>query len=660
MFCRNCGQKIPDEARFCRYCGTQTPARAGTVPVIVPEPEIPASDLSGVAPEVPDMGGHNYSSYYYDDGAYSTAAAGAWTAGTAAGYVSDPDVGSYEDIMSEFSGHTGSAYNAAPPETAGGCVEEVPKPAYVPVSGKKAAGKKKSGSKNRTALVVVSCILILGLLIAATALCIDVLIPDPEEEPLVVQEQPSPSPSPEEAPSPSISPEIAAPTPSPSGNTVLMPEPSHGVVMPEISPPQQSAEPSPAATPTPSPISTLTPTSTPAPTPTPTPVHNAASGNTTVVGSRYVDNVAYSAYFRSAPEQDDSNVIKNVLLGTKVDFIEVYNSTYSKVKYDGVYGYIATSYLSSTKPNLTVVGKAYGAGMDWFAYLRTSPEQSTTNIVYGAYVCLDQEVGYIESENGYCKIKVGSYYGYVSEDYLSFTAPDNSIKSTMYVTGVQNAAYLMSYPNKNAAALGYVLLDTSVGYISDSSNGYYKVSYNGTVGYVNSSYLTSVDPNDKEAQAQAAQTTLFEYSRAGGFSYYASVDMDGDGITEMLAGTESNMVDGVDTCSSAVLLAYRNGSVVELGTLNDLGGLTGMCRTKTGDTTTIITQWGGSGKNILTFHTLDSSGKLVKEEWVAETTESGTNYTVTANGSTRVATQSEFESKATAMDQSDVVEFDSF
>ena len=80
------------------------------------------------------------------------------------------------------------------------------------------------------------------------------------------------------------------------------------------------------------------------------PSYNVSS-NTTVVSYMYVANVKYSIYLRSLPEENDSNIITEIPLGTQVGFIENADSVFAKINYNGRIGYSKREYLSSVSPN---------------------------------------------------------------------------------------------------------------------------------------------------------------------------------------------------------------------------------------------------------------------------------------------------------------------
>ena len=105
------------------------------------------------------------------------------------------------------------------------------------------------------------------------------------------------------------------------------------------------------------------------------PSYNVSS-NTTVVSYMYVANVKYSIYLRSLPEENDSNIITEIPLGTQVGFIENADSVFAKINYNGRIGYSKREYLSSVSPNA-----GYSGGRAW-----SDPcEKSRYSLYFGNY-----------------------------------------------------------------------------------------------------------------------------------------------------------------------------------------------------------------------------------------------------------------------------------
>ena len=160
------------------------------------------------------------------------------------------------------------------------------------------------------------------------------------------------------------------------------------------------------------------------------PVQNApsynVSSNTTVVSYMYVANVKYSIYLRSLPEENDSNIITEIPLGTQVGFIENADSVFAKINYNGRIGYSKREYLSSVSPNSGYSGgKAWSDTMTvtnvkYAIYLRSTPsEASDANIIME--IPVGSKVTYLDTPNNtFYKISYGGTVGYSKQIYLTF------------------------------------------------------------------------------------------------------------------------------------------------------------------------------------------------------------------------------------------------
>lgn len=74
-------------------------------------------------------------------------------------------------------------------------------------------------------------------------------------------------------------------------------------------------------------------------------IMTSSQENTTVVSTKYIVNVANSAYFRSSPEEIEGNILATIPLNEPVGFIEETNSLFSRVEHNGEYGYVKSEYL---------------------------------------------------------------------------------------------------------------------------------------------------------------------------------------------------------------------------------------------------------------------------------------------------------------------------
>ena len=219
---------------------------------------------------------------------------------------------------------------------------------------------------------------------------------------------------------------------------------------------------------------------------------------------RYITNCDDSAYIRSEPKDSSDNIIATVDYGEKVIFLKNINNKFAKVKYDGETGYVERANLSSSKPaakkketnqsisDNTVKKYMYVANVKNSIYLRSEPKEEQSNILFT--IPLGEQVGYIETANGaFSKISYNGTIGYAKTCYLSDSAPyygQTSGSSYMTVCNVKYAIYLRSQPYENPNnIICEIPVGSTVEFLENTNGTFYKISWNGNVGYAKSIYL---------------------------------------------------------------------------------------------------------------------------------------------------------------------------
>lgn len=230
-------------------------------------------------------------------------------------------------------------------------------------------------------------------------------------------------------------------------------------------------------------------------------VLSATRPSVTESSTMYVANVKHSIYFRSAPVEDKSNIICEIPLGTAISFIENTDNVFAKISYNNQEGYVKREYLSASVPqatapsansgNTNIAYYMYVANVKNSIYLRSEPVENQSNII--CTIPLGTKVGYIEYTNSaFSKIAYNGQYGYAKTEYLSRNSPNSSasVSDSMTVCNVKHSIYLRSEPVENS---GNIICEIPVGsqvtYISSGTGVFYKIRWNGYVGYAKSEYL---------------------------------------------------------------------------------------------------------------------------------------------------------------------------
>ncbi|CEN78998.1 SH3 domain-containing protein [Paraclostridium sordellii] len=192
--------------------------------------------------------------------------------------------------------------------------------------------------------------------------------------------------------------------------------------------------------------------------------------------------------------------IGTLINGSKVEIVESQNGWY-KIKYNGGYGYISGDYVkidgknkSDIKPeepvvkntgvvNATTLNVRNGCGAN---------HQKMGTLTNGS------KVEIVESQNGWYKIKYNGGYGYITGDYVKIDgeqqsdskAQEPNVMSIGTITA--DRLNVRSGYGTNHFVTG-TLTNGSKVEIVESQNGWHKIKYNGTYGYIYGQFVNKSD-----------------------------------------------------------------------------------------------------------------------------------------------------------------------
>ncbi|CEQ22381.1 C40 family peptidase [Paraclostridium sordellii] len=219
-----------------------------------------------------------------------------------------------------------------------------------------------------------------------------------------------------------------------------------------------------------------------------------------------------SVNFRKGPGTN-YNSIGKLNKGDRVEYLETVGS-WIKVKHNSNEGFVHSNYISTSS----------NTGESNEDTSVKSEKQVTGNRVnfrkgpgtnYSVITSLNKgtKVGYISENNGWAKISYNGNIGYMSTNYLatidsnsggnnSESNEDSTVKSEKQVTG--NRVNFRKGPGTNYSVITSLNKGTKVGYISES-NGWAKVNYNGTIGYMSANYIGDVNSNPGAGESGTSQ-----------------------------------------------------------------------------------------------------------------------------------------------------------
>ncbi|MEE6450058.1 SH3 domain-containing protein [Gottfriedia acidiceleris] len=189
-------------------------------------------------------------------------------------------------------------------------------------------------------------------------------------------------------------------------------------------------------------------------------------------------------------------ILGSVNKNQKLDVISLSNGWY-KIKFNGSTGYISASYVEKvTESNNSISNQVVSSG-NYFSTgngVRIRSGAGTSYQILGS-VNKNQRLDVISVSNGWYKIKYNGVTGYISSSYVGKVTESsnnntnhNQTVSTGNYISTGNGVRIRSGAGTSYQILGSVNKNQRLDVIS-LSNGWYKVKYKGTTGYISASYV---------------------------------------------------------------------------------------------------------------------------------------------------------------------------
>ena len=205
--------------------------------------------------------------------------------------------------------------------------------------------------------------------------------------------------------------------------------------------------------------------------------------------------------------------------GAKVEVITKLPNGWYKIKYKGTYGYVLGKYVKLNTPQQDEKVIATGKTT---AQLNVRKGSSTKYAKIGS-LSKGAKVEIVSKlSNGWYKIKYNGTYGYVSGAYVKLDSeqPKPGEDEKIIATGKTTVSSLnvRSGPSSNYSKLGILTKGTKVEVVERYSNGWYKIKYKGSYGYVSGAYV-SLDGSKGEVIATGKTTAGLNVRSGAGTGY---------------------------------------------------------------------------------------------------------------------------------------------
>jgi len=170
--------------------------------------------------------------------------------------------------------------------------------------------------------------------------------------------------------------------------------------------------------------------------------------------------------------------------GAKVEVITKLPSGWYKIKYKGTYGYVLGKYVKLNTPQqdekVIATGKTTVSSLN----VRSGPSSNYSKL---GILTKGTKVEVVERySNGWYKIKYKGSYGYVSGAYVSLDGSKGEVIATGKTTAGLN---VRSGAGTGYKKIGHLHKGTKVEIVTKLSNGWYKIKFNSSYGYVSGDYV---------------------------------------------------------------------------------------------------------------------------------------------------------------------------
>ena len=217
----------------------------------------------------------------------------------------------------------------------------------------------------------------------------------------------------------------------------------------------------------------------------------------TVEAASQIATVTENVNFRTGPSTSYSSITV-ISKGSSIEVLST-SGNWVNAKYNGKTGYIYKDYVSNSTSNSETTQTTKYVNTTAGLNVRTGPSTSYTKIATLSY---GQSVNVLSTSNGWSKINYNGSTGYVSSQYLQSTKPSSSssleTSQTVKYVNTTSGLNMRTGPATSYAKITTIAYGQSVNVLS-TSNGWSKINYSGSTGYVSSQYLQSKKPSSSSS-----------------------------------------------------------------------------------------------------------------------------------------------------------------
>ena len=224
----------------------------------------------------------------------------------------------------------------------------------------------------------------------------------------------------------------------------------------------------------------------------------------------------------------DTAILTTIPRGTTVVVLQKQSSSWYRVYYNGTTGYVSSDYLKnySATASLNLTGTVNDSDV------RIRDRASTGGNILGT-ASRGASVSVIGIDNGWYKVSAQGHTGYMRSDYITLgngsssssasssgSSGSSSGSSSSGKAGIVTGNYVnfRTGPSISSSVIRVLSKGTSVSVLEEIS-GWYKLTYNGTTGYMSSQYVStssSASAVSSSGSSSVSETAMDETGKVTG------------------------------------------------------------------------------------------------------------------------------------------------